>query len=109
MKDILENKLLLVVLVLGLVLGAVIVGGKVVIDKVTTKVIQKLQKDYSPGPYAPGFDPDRVNPNFWRQQQQQPPQQQFPPNQVPPNSQFPPNTPLPTPVDWRTDWENQRR
>jgi hypothetical protein len=29
--------------------------------RATNKVIQRLQKDYSPSPYGPGLDPDRVN------------------------------------------------
>lgn len=31
-------------------------------DKAADKVILRLQREYTPGPYAPGFDPDKVNP-----------------------------------------------
>jgi len=31
-------------------------------DKAADKVMQRLQRDYAPGPYNPGFDPDRVDP-----------------------------------------------
>jgi hypothetical protein len=30
--------------------------------KLTDQVIQKLKRDYVPGPYEPGFDPDKVPP-----------------------------------------------
>jgi hypothetical protein len=31
-------------------------------EKITDKVIQRLKRDYVPGPYEPGFDPDKVPP-----------------------------------------------
>ena len=31
-----------------------------IIQKTTDKVIEKLQKEYSPSPYGPGLDPDKV-------------------------------------------------
>jgi hypothetical protein len=30
--------------------------------KVTDRVLQTLKRDYVPGPYDPGFDPDKVPP-----------------------------------------------
>jgi hypothetical protein len=40
-----------------------------VIDKITDKVVQRLMKEYSPGPYFPGgIDPDKVDPNIWRRE-----------------------------------------
>jgi hypothetical protein len=30
--------------------------------RVTEKVMQGLKRDYVPGPYEPGFDPDKVPP-----------------------------------------------
>lgn len=38
-------------------------GYKLLVSKITDAVIQKLQKDYSPSPYGPGIDPDRVSPD----------------------------------------------
>jgi hypothetical protein len=38
----------------------------VLVDKVTSNVIQELRRSYTPGPYDPGFDPDKVNPNVFR-------------------------------------------
>ena len=40
------------------------VGMNVVVNKTTDSVIEKLQR-YTPGPYHPAFDPDKVNTNFW--------------------------------------------
>ena len=31
-------------------------------DKVADRAIQKLKREYVPGPYEPGFDPDKVPP-----------------------------------------------
>jgi hypothetical protein len=39
-------------------------GMRLVVDKTTDAVIEKLQR-YSPGPYHPAFDPDKINPSFW--------------------------------------------
>lgn len=33
---------------------------------VTAQVIDSLRKEYSPGPYAPGFDPDKIDPRLMR-------------------------------------------
>jgi hypothetical protein len=45
-------------------IGAFFIG-KVVVDKAADRVIQKLQKEYSPGnsPYGPTLDPDKLNPD----------------------------------------------
>ena len=34
----------------------------VMTDKVADRAVQKLKRDYVPGPYEPGFDPDKVPP-----------------------------------------------
>lgn len=41
---------------------------KYIIHQTTIKVLEKLQKDYSPSPYGPGFDPDKVNIDGLKQQ-----------------------------------------
>ena len=97
-KAIFGNKLVvIIVVILAVVLGSVF-GMHVLIDKTSDKVIEKLQRDYVPGPYTPGFDPDKINPNFWRNQQQ-------------PYS--PDNSRRPQPVGysekWQNDWEKQRQ
>lgn len=34
----------------------------VLTDKIADKVVQSLKREYVPGPYEPGFDPDKVPP-----------------------------------------------
>ena len=61
MEDLLKNKLLwVVVAVMFIGMGTMLVSN-VVIDKVADRVIEKLKQDYSPSPYDPGFNPDKVN------------------------------------------------
>jgi hypothetical protein len=55
------SRLFYIVIVLVVVLVVVGVGGKFLIDKIADRVIQKLQKEYSPSPYGPGLDPDKVD------------------------------------------------
>jgi len=31
------------------------------IDKISDKVIERLQRDYSPSPYGPSVDPDKID------------------------------------------------
>lgn len=33
-----------------------------IVDRVATRVIERLQKGYSPSPYGPGVDPDKIDP-----------------------------------------------
>lgn len=40
---------------------AVVLGGFVVVEVVTQNVIRKLERDYSPSPYGPKFDPDKID------------------------------------------------
>jgi hypothetical protein len=35
---------------------------------VVYQVIDSLRKEYSPGPYSPGFDPDKIDPRLMRQE-----------------------------------------
>jgi hypothetical protein len=51
----------LFVLVLSLLLNSVVLT-----NKITTRVLQNLKRDYVPGPYEPGFDPDKVPPKLSR-------------------------------------------
>ncbi len=50
---------LLLFLLVG-VFGATLVAK---FPPVRNAVIQGLEKDYSPSPYGPGFDPDKINVN----------------------------------------------
>jgi len=32
-------------------------------SRISSRVIDSLKRDYAPGPYEPGFDPDKVPPS----------------------------------------------
>ena len=64
MNELLNNKYLpMVVIGMGTLFFAIImlvvIPAKIKKD-VTRDVIQQLQRDYVPGPYTPGYDPDKV-------------------------------------------------
>jgi len=63
MNDIFKNKTLLVVVILAGITLFFGVSNKYFINKIADRVIEKLQKDYSPSPYGPGLDPDKVDIN----------------------------------------------
>ena len=63
MEDLKKNKLFWVIIGLAALNLAFFVGGKFIINKTADRVIEKLQKDYSPSPYGPGIDPDKVDPD----------------------------------------------
>lgn len=69
MEDLKENKLLWILLAVTFVNVAGFVLGSYLIDKTAQRVIGKLQKDYSPSPYGPGFDPDKVSPEGFKASQ----------------------------------------
>jgi hypothetical protein len=60
MDEIKTNKIFWVVLAVTILNIAVFLIGRVIIDKSADRVIERLQKDYSPSPYGPGFDPDKL-------------------------------------------------
>lgn len=91
-----SNKLLWIVIILTVVMIGVGLGSKVLVDKVADRVIQKLQKEYSPSPYGPGIDPDKLDPEKLRK--------------GPPVSPPPTKVTQPQPTGgWDGDWEKQRK
>jgi hypothetical protein len=56
-----NSKLLWLAIALSISMVVVGVGGKILVDRIADRVIQKLQKDYSPSPYGPGIDPDKLD------------------------------------------------
>ena len=61
-NDLTKNWLFWVLIVVTVInIGSFMIGG-LVIDTITNRVIEKLQKEYSPSPYGPGLDPDKVDP-----------------------------------------------
>ena len=61
MEDLIKNKMFWAVVIVFCMNVGVFLVGKVVVDKAADKVIERLEKEYSPSPYGPGFDPDKVN------------------------------------------------
>jgi hypothetical protein len=61
MNDVLKSKMLLVVVVLAGITLFFGVTNKYFINKIADRVIEKLQKDYSPSPYGSGIDPDKID------------------------------------------------
>lgn len=57
-----NENLKLVAACLLVLVASVLLNTLVMTDKVADKVIQSLKRDYVPGPYEPGFDPDKVPP-----------------------------------------------
>ncbi len=91
LKQILENKLIWVAGAISIALLFVSLAGPVIVDRITDKVVERLMKDYSPGPYFPGIDPDKVNPNIWRDKT------------VNKAIRFEPES------NWESQWEEQRQ
>lgn len=93
-----SSKLLWIVIILTVIMVGVGIGSKVLVDKVADRVIQKLQKEYSPSPYGPGIDPDKLDPEKLRK------------GPAGPNLNPPPPTKVIQPnVGWDGEWEKQRK
>jgi len=68
MDDLKKNKLFWVAIIFAVLNFGGFFVSKFVISKTTDKVIEKLQKEYSPSPYGPGLDPDKVDPESLKNQ-----------------------------------------
>jgi hypothetical protein len=55
-----KDHLTLVAFFLLALIGVIAVNNVVLTDRIANKVIDKLKREYVPGPYQPGFDPDKV-------------------------------------------------
>ena len=55
-----RKRVLLIAGVAFAVLVGLMIVSDFVLDKVADRVIDRLSKDYSPSPYGPGLDPDKV-------------------------------------------------
>lgn len=83
-----QQKILVFIIILILSVGLSAFGVHIAINKITDKVIEKLKREYVPGPYQPGFDPDKIEPKF-----KQPPGKVF--QEISPQS-------------WNEIWEKSR-
>jgi hypothetical protein len=57
-----KDNLNLLVLIFSILIGVLLVNNLVLTEKITNRVIENLKRDYVPGPYDPGFDPDKLPP-----------------------------------------------
>lgn len=126
MHEFMKNKVLLIVAIFVMANLCLVLGGKIIVSKAADRVIEKLQKEYSPSPYGPGVDPDRFNSDTIKKLPSQP----LPQPPSPPNPPTPPMAKtymelrqLPSAVEertqslqqmpdvadvWRDDWEKER-
>lgn len=94
MKNNDNNRLLWIVIALAVVMIGIGIGSKVLVDKVADRVIFKLQKEYSPSPYGPGIDPDKLDAEKILKSPVSTPELQIGND--------------PVPAGWDTSWEKQR-
>jgi hypothetical protein len=111
-------------IIVGVTIFNVVLFGmsELIVRRTTNKVIERLQKEYSPSPYGPGVDPDKVNPDAFRRKvefrfDEQPTQIEEKATcgrhqVVPPVEEKPVKIEQPAPkkkADWADDWEKQRQ
>jgi hypothetical protein len=86
-----ENKNIFLILVVSILVLLILYP--VVENRIVTKVIDKLKKEYSPGPYAPGFDPNKIDTDFFNNNND---------NSQPTYHKVPY---YPSPEDWNKTWQ----
>lgn len=59
-----SERLKTVALFLFVLVAVLFVNNLVLTNKITNRVLDSLKRDYVPGPYEPGFDPDKVPPRL---------------------------------------------
>ena len=57
-----KEQLKMLALQLAVLIGVLFVNNLFLTHKVADRVLQTLKREYVPGPYDPGFDPDKVPP-----------------------------------------------
>lgn len=84
------DKNVLSIVALVVIFIAFVLGIKTFKEKIVRDVIREFQREYSPGPYNPGFDPDKISPKTpskWAEVSQ---------------------VPYESPNDWNKIWEQDR-
>lgn len=51
---------------LFVLISCLAINNVVMTSKITARVLESIKRDYVPGPYEPGFDPDKVPPKSVR-------------------------------------------
>lgn len=98
MESIKSNKLFWIVIGFTIFNMLVLGFGTIVIDKTADRVIHKLKKEYSPSPYGPGVDPDKIDTKVFGKES------------AALESPIPPDDEVIIPVkySWRDKWEAER-
>lgn len=58
-----------IIFIFVLFLGFISITFKFVEKRIVHSVIEELKRDYVPGPFAPGFDPDKLDPSTFNNSQ----------------------------------------
>lgn len=61
-----------IILIFVLFLGFMSVTFKFIEKRIVNSVIEELKRDYVPGPFSPGFDPDKLDPSLLNDSQSEP-------------------------------------
>lgn len=61
-----------IILIFVLFLGFMSVAFKFVEKRIVNSVIEELKRDYVPGPFSPGFDPDKLDPSALKENDVEP-------------------------------------
>lgn len=91
-----NKKVLLPIISFVVVTIICFIFGNIFINKLTDRIIERVKieimRDYVPGPYSPGFDPDKVNSKIKTI------------NSIP----IPVKLEVKTPQEWNETWEKSR-
>jgi hypothetical protein len=72
MVEVMANNKALIIVGVSLVAVLILsVGFNILVDAVSDRVIHKIYKEYSPSPYGPGVDPDRLDVNVFNRKTKQ--------------------------------------
>jgi hypothetical protein len=58
-----DERLKTTVVLLFVLISVLAVNNAILTNRITSRVIDSLKRNYTPGPYEPGFDPDKVPPS----------------------------------------------
>ncbi len=97
MEGVKGNKFFWIVIAVTVINLLALGVGTIVIDKTADRVIHKLKKEYSPSPYGPGVDPDKVDPKVFGKQQA------ILESPIPDEEVI-----VPVKFSWRDKWEEER-
>lgn len=67
-----DKKSTYIILIFALFLGFMSITFKFVEKRIVNSVKEELKRDYVPGPFSPGFDPDKLNPSSINELKQEP-------------------------------------